>query len=215
LEPGEHVSLVGESGVGKTTLVALLCGLHEPTQGLVQINGMDVRDVNLESLRRVVGLVSDTNEIFAGTIEENLLLGRDYISHEDLQWALEFTQLSDEIAKFPHGLQTQIITDGRNLSRGQVQRLLIARAILSRPSLLILDEGFTGIDETDKLRILNKLYSKQYPWTIIDISHDPELVMRSEKVFVLAQGKIVESGSPAVLVNQANSEFRKIFPTLG
>jgi ABC-type multidrug transport system fused ATPase/permease subunit len=176
---------------------------------------MDVRDVNLESLRRVVGLVSDTNEIFAGTIEENLLLGRDYISHEDLQWALEFTQLSDEIAKFPHGLQTQIITDGRNLSRGQVQRLLIARAILSRPSLLILDEGFTGIDETDKLRILNKLYSKQYPWTIIDISHDPELVMRSEKVFVLAQGKIVESGSPAVLVNQANSEFRKIFPTLG
>ncbi len=156
LEPGAHISLVGESGVGKSTLAALLCGLLEPAQGLVQINGLDVRDVQLDSLRRAVGLVSDTNEIFAGTVEENILLGRSYITHEDLQWALEFTHLTDELAKFPQGLQTKLITEGRNLSRGQVQRLLIARAIVSRPSLLILDEGFTGIDEKDKLQILDK-----------------------------------------------------------
>ena len=215
LEPGAHVSLVGESGVGKSTLAALLCGLLEPAQGLVQINGIDVRDVQLDSLRRVVGLVSDTNEIFAGTLEENILLGRSYISHEDLQWALEFTHLTDELAKFPQGLQTRLITEGRNLSRGQVQRLLIARAIVARPSLLILDEGFTGIDEKDKLQILDNLYNPKYGWTIIDISHDPEVVLRSQMIHVLAKGKIIESGKPADLLRQRDCEFRTLFPSLG
>lgn len=214
LEPGTHVSLVGESGVGKSTLVALLCGLLEPAQGLVQINGVDVRDVQLDSLRRAVGLVSDTNEIFAGTIEDNILLGRRYITHEDLQWALEFAHLTDELAKFPQGLQTRLITEGRNLSRGQVQRLLIARAIVSRPALLILDEGFTGIDEKDKLQILDELYNSKYGWTIIDISHDPEVVLRSQLIYVLAQGKIVESGQTEKLLQQRDSEFCTLFPSL-
>ncbi len=215
LQPGEHVSLVGESGVGKSTLAALFCGLHAPSQGLVQINGMDVRDVNVDSLRRAVGLVSDTNEIFAGTIEENILLGREYLTHEDLQWALEFTNLTEELAKFPHGLQTRLVSEGRNLSRGQMQRLLIARAIVARPSLLILDEGFTGIDENDKIRILDELYNPAYRWTIIDISHDPEVVMRAQIVHVLASGRIAESGAPNDLVRKRECEFRRLFPSLG
>jgi ABC-type bacteriocin/lantibiotic exporter with double-glycine peptidase domain len=215
LEPGEHVSLVGESGVGKSTLAALLCGLQEPDHGLVQINGMDVRDANLESLRRVVGLVSDNNEIFAGTVEENILLGRSYLSHEDLQWALEFTNLTEELARLPQGLQTQLVTEGRNLSRGQRQRLLIARAIVTRPQLLILDEGFTGIDENDKLRILDEVYNPDYAWTIIDISHDPELVLRSHTVHVLAEGRIVESGKPHDLTRKRECVFRQLFPSLG
>lgn len=215
LEAGEHVSLVGESGVGKSTLVALLCGLQEPNHGLVQINGMDVRDANLDSLRRVVGLVSDANEIFAGTVEENILLGRNYIAHEDLQWALEFSCLTEELAKLPQGLQTHLVTEGRNLSRGQRQRLMIARAVITKPQLLILDEGFTGIDEKDKLRILDEIYNPVYPWTIIDISHDPELVLRSHTVHVLAHGRIVESGAPAELMRKREGEFRHLFPSLG
>lgn len=215
LEPGARVSLVGESGVGKSTLAALLCGLLEPAQGLVQINGIDVRDVQLESLRHAVGLVNDANEIFAGTIEENILLGRHYITHDNLQWALEFTHLTDELAKFPQGLKTKLTTEGRNLSRGQMQRLLIARAIVARPSLLILDEGFTGIDEKDKLDILDELYNQKYGWTIIDISHDPEVVTRSEMVHVMGQGRIIETGNPATLIRQRDSAFRTLFPSLG
>ncbi len=214
LKPGEHVSLVGESGMGKSTLAALLCGLHPPRTGLVQINGMDVRDARLESLRRVVGLVGDANEVFAGTIEENILLGREFITHEDLQWALEFTNLSSELEKFPHGLQTQLSSEGRNLSRGQLQRLLIARAIVARPQLLILDEGFTGIDEYDKLQIVEALYSSQHRWTIIDISHDPELVRRAQTVYVLSEGRIVESGAPLDLMSRPTVQFKKLFPTL-
>jgi ATP-binding cassette subfamily B protein len=214
LKPGENISLVGESGTGKSTLAALLCGLHLPRLGLVQINGMDVRDANLNSLRQVVGLVGDTNEIFAGTIEENILLGRDSITHEDLQWALEFTNLAEELVKFPNGLQTRLVSEGRNLSRGQLQRLLIARAIVTRPQLLILDEGFTGIDENDKLQILNELYDPRYSWTIIDISHDPELVVRAQTVHVMAEGRIAESGTPLELMSRRTSRFRKLFPSL-
>lgn len=214
VQPGEHVSLVGKSGVGKSTLAMLLCGLHEPAHGLVQINGMDVRDASLNSLRRIVGMVSDTNEIFAGTVEENILLGRQYISHEDLQWALEFSRLTEDLALMPEGLQTTLVTEGRNLSRGQIQRMLIARAIVSRPQLLILDEGFTGIDEKDKLVILDELYNPQYTWTIIDISHDPEVVIRSKKVHVMANGQIVETGSPQDLMGIRDCEFTRLFPSL-
>ncbi|MDX2031877.1 MAG: ATP-binding cassette domain-containing protein [Blastocatellia bacterium] len=214
INSGEHVSLVGKSGVGKSTLAMLICGLQEPSHGLVQINGMDVRDANLESLRRTVGLVSDSNEIFAGTVEENILLGRDYISHEDLQWALEFTQLDAELARFPNGLQTRIVSEGRNLSRGQIQRLLIARAIITRPQLLILDEGFTGIDECDKLHVLDELFHPANRWTIIDISHDPEVVVRAQLVHVMADGQIIESGNTKKLLRE-ESQVAQLFPTIG
>lgn len=214
IQPGEHVSLVGKSGVGKSTLAMMMCGLHEPTHGLVQINGMDIRDVRLTSLRRVVSLVSSTNEIFAGTIEENILMGRKEIAHEDLQWALDLAHLTDEVARMPRGLQSRVVTEGRNLSRGQLQRLLIARAVISRPQLLILDEGFTGVDENDKLSILNELFNPKYKWTILDISHDPEIVARTHKIHVLAKGHIFESGSLPELTARPDGELRHLFPTL-
>jgi ABC-type bacteriocin/lantibiotic exporter with double-glycine peptidase domain len=214
IEPGEHVSLVGKSGVGKSTLALMMCGLHEPTHGLVQINGIDIRDLDLRSLRRSVSLVGDTNEVFAGSIEENILMGRDDITHDELQRAIEMAQLSEELARLPKGLQTRLVTEGRNLSRGQVQRIMIARAIVSRPQLLILDEGFTGVDENDKLAILDALFKPEYGWTIVDISHDPEIVSRTMTIHVLAKGRIVETGSAKELLNRADSELGRLFPTL-
>jgi ATP-binding cassette subfamily B protein len=214
LKPGERVSLVGKSGAGKSTLASLICGLIEPTIGVVQINGMDVRGANLESLRRAVALVSDSNEIFEGTIEENILMGRDHLPNQDVQWAIEVAQLSEELARLPEGLHTKLVSEGRNLSRGQIQRLLIARAIVARPQLLILDEAFTGIDEKDKIEILTTLCSPQQKWTIIDISHDPEVVMFSETIHVLANGQIVESNVPKEITRWANSRFNALFPTL-
>ncbi len=214
IEPGEHVSLVGQSGVGKSTLAMLLCGLHEANHGQVQINDMDLRDASAESLRQSVGLVSDDNEIFAGTIEENILLGRDHLTHRDLQWAIEFAQLTEVLADLPDGLRTKVVSEGRNLSRGQVQRLLIARAVINRPQLLILDEGFTGVDENDKLEILEELFKPEYKWTIINISHDPETVIRSKTIHVLAEGKIVQSGSPSELTRLPEGEFTRLFPAM-
>jgi ATP-binding cassette subfamily B protein len=214
VDSGEHISLVGKSGVGKSTLAMMMCGLHEPTHGLVQINGVDIRDLNLGSLRRSTSRVGDTNEIFGGTIEDNILMGRDEISHEDLQWAIGVAQLDEELARLPKGLQTRLVTEGRNLSRGQVQRIMIARAIVNHPQLLILDEGFTGVDENDKLAILDELFKPEYGWTIVDISHDPEIVRRTKTVHVLAKGRIVESGSVKSLLSEPDCELRRLFPTL-
>lgn len=214
IEAGEHISLVGESGAGKSTLASLFCGLKEPTHGIVQINGIDVREASLKSLREVVSMVSDANEIFEGTVEENILIGRDHIPYLNVQNALEITQLSDELTRFPAGMQSKLVGEGRNLSRGQIQRLLIARAIVGNPKLLILDEAFTGIDENDKLRILGELYSEERDWTIVDISHDPEVVMRSSKIFVLDEGKIAQMGSPEEIAMQSNGRFASLFPTL-
>lgn len=214
LNPGDRVSLVGASGVGKSTLVSLMCGLNEPSHGTVEINGVDVRVADLESLRRVVGLVGDANDIFEGTIEENIRVGRAYLTHEDIRKALEMAQLTNDLALMPRGLKTELISGGRNLSRGQIQRLLIARATVGTPQLLILDEAFIGIDEKTKLTILDAIFDQQNKWTIIDISHDPEVVTRSASIYLLANGKIVESGRTEEIISKPDSAFGGLFPLI-
>ena len=169
VRPGEHVSLVGASGAGKTTFAHLLCGLADPTHGTILVNGTDVRDAGLTDLRRVVTSVGFTDEIFGGTVEENIVIGRDF-SRSDIQTALEMAQLAQDVSALPDGLKTPLVSGGKNLSRGQVQRLLIARAIVGKPRLLILDEAFTGIDERTVTQILESLFDAGNGWTIMDIS---------------------------------------------
>lgn len=214
IQSGEKASLVGSSGSGKTTLASLVCGLQDANQGTVEVAGLDVRDLNLRSLRKHVGLVGDVNEIFEGSIEDNISLGRSNVSHQDIRWALNVAQFSDDLIELPQGLNTVVISGGRNLSRGQVQRLLLARAIVERPRLLILDEAFVGIDEKTKLKILDSLFASENKWTVLDISHDAEVVMRSDKVYVLRAGKISESGAPTDLAWRTESDFAKLFPEL-
>ncbi|MEB3206514.1 MAG: ATP-binding cassette domain-containing protein [Vampirovibrionales bacterium] len=214
IKSGEVVSLVGASGAGKSTLAAMVCGLLEPSSGRVEVNGVDIRALDLAHLRYSVALVNDTNEIFDGTIEENIVVGRDNVTLEQLNWALEITQLNEDFRIWPDGLKTRLISAGRNLSRGQIQRLMIARAIADRPTLLILDEAFAGIDERTKLTILDALMAPENPWTILDISHDAEVVIRSQRILVLQDGKIQESGAPIALAQQKNSAFSKLFPDL-
>lgn len=214
LDAGERISLMGPNGSGKSTLALVLCGLLEPTAGLVQINGKDVRNLSMNSLRSVVSLVSDSNEIFEGTIENNVTLGRSEILHEDLLWALSMVDFEDELIGMHDGLNSSLLSAGRNLSRGQVQKLLIARAIVQKPKLLIMDEAFTGIEEQVKLKILDKLYSKNMPWTIIDISQDADTVFHSSKLVMMRAGQVVETGSLNELLNKKGSEFERLFPKL-
>ncbi len=214
VERGQRVSLVGASGAGKTTLANLLCGLDDPSHGIVEVNGVDVRIADLDELRRLTGFVSDDNEIFEGTIEENVAVGRPDVKTLEVRWALGQAQLLEDLVRFTEGIRSPLVSSGRNLSNGQQQRLLIARAIADRPHLLILDEAFTGIDDRTKLRILDALYSPDNPWTIIDISHDAEVVARSSVVHVLNDGVIQESGSPEELAKNADGEFTGLFPEL-
>lgn len=214
LEPGERISLVGASGAGKSTLAALLCNLEEPNFGLIEVNGVELHGVSKSSLREVVSVVGYDEAIFEGTIEENILMGCEHLTSADVRWAIEVAQLTEDIARMPEGLQTHLVSGGGNLSRGQAQRILLARAIVDRPELLILDEAFTGLDERTSMAILEGIFAPENPWTIIDISHEGPVVTRAEQVYVLAEGRIVESGSPADLAAQTGSEFCKLFPEL-
>jgi len=214
LAPGERVSLVGASGAGKSTLASLLCGLEEPSQGAIEINGVEVRAADLAELRQVVSMVGFSAEVFDGTVEENIIAGRDYLDHEDVRWAMEIAQLTEDVSLMAGGVTAQLVSGGENISRGQLQRLLIARAIIGRPSLLILDEAFTGIDERTAMKILDAIFSPEHPWTIVNISHDAEVVLRTNRVHVLGDGRILEGGEPHELAFRKNGEFAALFPSL-
>jgi ATP-binding cassette subfamily B protein len=214
LAPGERVSLVGESGAGKSTLAALLCGLYEPQAGGITINGCDLHSTDLTSLRQHVTLVGGENALFDGTVEENIVVGRSYLSGEEIARALRLACLDTELASFSEGLRTHVLPGGSNLSGGQAQRLLLARAVADRPSLLILDEAFSALDERTVQQLLDGLFAPENGWTIIDISHEGAIVERTERVCVLRDGRIIESGAPSVLARQEGSHFRWLFPAL-
>lgn len=214
LEPGERISLVGASGAGKSTLAALVCGLDEPTNGRIEVNGIDVRVADLDTLRQVVTAVGYSSEIFEGTIEENVTIGREHIDPAQVRWALQLAQLDSDLVKMPDGIRTRLVAGGLNLSRGQIQRLMIARAVVDKPSLLILDEALTGIDEGTAQRILDGLFDPAQSWTLVDISHEPAVVMRANTVHVLADGRIVESGDATTLAADSATEFSRLFPRL-
>ncbi len=211
---GQRVSLVGESGCGKTTLSYLLAGLQKPSHGRICFNDYDLREVNLSSLRKNIALVSGNNEIFQGTIEDNILMGRAHVERNKLHRAIELANLDKTLLTLPSGIQTPLVSEGLNISIGERLRILIARAIIKDPKLLILDDVFFGIDERSKIKILTNLLNPTLPWTVLDISHDPLIVMRSDIVHVLHQGKISESGTPQLLLEQPNSQFANLFPEL-
>ncbi|MBS1721110.1 MAG: ATP-binding cassette domain-containing protein [Armatimonadetes bacterium] len=214
IQPGENVSLVGKSGAGKSTLVSLVCGLEEASHGTILIDNVEIREIDLDSLRQHIALVGYENELFDGTIEENIVCGRSWITREDLRWALDVAHLTEDLDLLPAGTATTVVSGGVNLSRGQVQRILIARAVAGRPRLLILDEAITGIDENVTELILDDLFDPNHGWSILDISHMSDVVMRSDRILLLQGGKIEDCGSPRDFSKKMNPGFSDLFPIL-
>lgn len=212
IKGGSRVSLVGESGAGKTTLAALLAGIYPPDKGIVEFDNYDITRLDLRDVRKTVGIVLAENEIFDGTIAENILMGRHF-SQEQLDWALKTAQIYDAIRALPDRLDTALNSTGNNLPLGLIRRIIFARVIIAKPCILILDEAFGGLEERTKLQLIQSLYAERC-WTIIDISHDAELIRRSETVFVLDKGVICEQGSPRELSFRAHSRFAELFPDL-
>jgi ATP-binding cassette subfamily B protein len=216
LLPNSHSSVVGPSGMGKSTLAGLVCGLYPAQQGEILINGINIKQLDLKALRKSVALVSNGYELFEGTVEENILLGlsKDEIPQGALDRAIQITLMDRDIEQYPEGLNHIITTTGMNISLGQRHRILLARAILLQPNLLILDEAMTGMDERTKLTILENLFAPENNWTILNISHDAEIVQRTDYVYLIANGTIVESGLPDELAKNRNSGFAHLFPDL-
>ncbi len=189
IESGRRVALIGPNGAGKSTLVDLIYGMRAPTKGRIVIDGVDLRDISLGSLREHVALVRGA-EIFEGTVEENVRMGRAEVSAEDVRRALSAVGLLDGLLAQPDGLKRRLTTGGPELSHGQSKRLAIARAIAARPRLIVLDESLDGLDADARRTIQAALFDDRTPWTLLMTSHDREALLRADQILVLDAGKL-------------------------
>lgn len=210
IQQGQRVSLVGRSGAGKSTLLRLLLGTERADRGVISYNDVDVRIADLNCLRREIGIAQPENLLINASILDNILLGRE-IDHADVMWALDMAYLRDDVETLPEGLSTMISSMGLELPYGLRRRIQIARAIVQRPDTLLLDECFDGVDDAMKLHILDGLFAYS-GWTIINVSHDLEIIRRTHMIHVLHGGVICESGTPADLTARQDSTFKSLFP---
>ncbi|MEG4217171.1 ABC transporter ATP-binding protein [Microcoleus sp. Pol14C6] len=201
---GEMIALVGASGAGKTTLVNLLPRFYDPQAGQILIDGIDIQDVTLNTLRRQIGIVPQETILFSGTIAQNIAFGRSYYELKDVQKAAEIANAHQFISEFPDGYQTWVGERGVNLSGGQKQRIAIARAVLLDPRILILDEATSALDSESESLVQEALERLMRDRTVFIIAHRLATVRRADRILVLEKGRIVESGTHEELLEKGD-----------
>lgn len=171
--PGEKLAVLVQSSTAKSTLALVLAGLYRPTAGIVRYNDVDLRDVTMDYINGARGLVLDSQPVlFGGTLEENISLGRTSIPFEDLRWAIRFVELEEEIDRLPRGLETRIDAGSTLFTKSQILRILVARAIVTRPPLLIFDGTLHNVEPTPRQILLRRLCSKEESWATIFVTND-------------------------------------------
>lgn len=210
VKSGEVVAIVGTNGAGKTTFVNLVPRFYDPDQGSVSIDGYDLREVTLESLRTQVGIVIQESVLFAGTIASNIACGRDDFTHEQIVEAAKVANADEFISKMPRGYDTDIGERGVRLSGGQRQRIAIARALLRDPKILILDEFTSGIDTESENLITEAIERIMRGRTSLVIAHRLNTIRHADRIIVLDAGKIVEEGTHEKLLDN-NGLYTKLY----
>ncbi len=195
VKAGASLAIVGPTGSGKSTLVSLLPRLFDVTQGQVLVDGVDVRELPLDMLRRQIGYVPQETFLFSVPLTENIAFGVGELSEEQVQHALEASQLGKDVADFPEGIATMIGERGVTLSGGQKQRAALARAIAKDPSVLVLDDAMSSVDTHTEAEILRHLQEVMRGRTTIIISHRCSTVKNLDHIVVLDEGRIVEEGT--------------------
>ncbi len=212
VEFGEVVALVGKSGSGKSTLMSLVPRLHDHSEGRILIDGRDIRDVTLTSLRAQMAIVSQETVLFDDTVRANIAYGRSEASEEEIIQAARAAHAWEFIEELPEGLNTLIGENGVNLSGGQRQRLAIARAMLRNPSLLILDEATSALDTESERNVQAALAELMKNRTTLVIAHRLSTVQHADRIIVLDEGRIVEEGIHHELLRR-NGVYTRLYQT--
>ena len=210
IAPGSTVGIIGSTGCGKTTLVSLIPRLYDADSGEILVDGKNVRDYSLHNLREGVGMVLQKNVLFSGTVEDNLRWGDEEASDEMLRRAAESAQADGFIMSFKDGYQTELEQGGVNVSGGQKQRLCIARALLKKPKILILDDSTSAVDTATERRIREQFRTGLRDSTKIIIAQRITSVMDADEIIVMNEGKITGIGTHGELMEN-NEEYREIY----
>ena len=193
--PGEAIALVGASGAGKTTFVNLLPRFYDPEAGQILIDGIDIRDVTLHSLRRQIGIVPQETTMFSGTVAQNIAFGQAEFDLQAVESAAKIANAHKFITQLPDGYETWLGERGVNLSGGQRQRIAIARAILLNPRILILDEATSALDSNSEALVQEAIERLMHGRTVFIIAHRLSTIRKCDRILVLEEGRIVESGT--------------------
>ncbi len=207
---GQVVAIVGRSGAGKSTLVNLLPRFFDASEGAVRIDGIDLRDLTLESLRAQIGIVTQDTILFNDTVRHNIAYGREDLSTEAVKAAAEAANADDFISQLPEGYDTEIGESGIKLSGGQRQRLAIARALLKNPPILILDEATSHLDSESEALVQGALQNLMSGRTALVIAHRLSTVQRADRILVMEDGRIVQDGKHEALL-QETGVYRRLY----
>jgi ATP-binding cassette subfamily B protein len=205
---GETVAFVGESGAGKSTLVNLAIGFRQPTAGCVKLDGRDLRELDLRTYRRQIGVVPQTTLLFNGTLRENVTYGLEKISDDTLWKIMADANLAEFVRLLPQGLDTPLGESGAQLSGGQRQRLAIARALVRNPRLVILDEATSALDTESERLVQEALVRLTQGRTTLIVAHRFSTIRHAHRIIVLQRGHIVEQGTQEELMSRQGQFYR-------
>ncbi len=211
LDPGEKVAIAGYSGAGKSTLLQLVAGLHVDFTGSLTYNNMPFNSLKLENLRKNMGDYSAEEEIFRGSVVENITLGHPEITIDRVVEVAACTGLDKYIYKLKDGYKTKLLPGGKNIPRHVRTKILLSRCIVARPSLITIEANFAGLDAKESSFYIDILTSDSEPWTLLAVTDDPKLAARCDRVIIMQDGQIVASGTFDEIRKSAH--FGKVFPS--
>ena len=209
IRPSEKISVSGFSGSGKTMLLQLLAGLYEDYQGSITYNNIPLSNIDLSSLRSITGDSLFKEDIFRGTLRENISMGNENINLNEIQRIVELVGLSDFVKSCREGYDAILEPEGKKLPKSVTSKIKLARALVGNPNLILLEDHFTLLEKDDTDRIMNYLTDKSNKSTVITVTNDPKLASKFDRVLVLNKGEMMDCGSFDQLSNK--DWFKQIF----
>jgi len=202
IKPSERICLAGHNNSGKSTLVSLLLGLYSAYEGSIVYNGVSLRDLHIGSLRSLIGDNLSKEQVFDGTLLENLTLGRD-LPMQDVLWVTDLVGLNQFVHELPGGLQSYLVGGSQRLPGSIARKIVMARSLVQHPKLLIIDDFWVGMSRKEKMNLMRILTGKQFDWTMIIVSNEPDVMALCDRTLLLQEGKLVASGTYAEISQHA------------